>query len=119
MRPDGTQPFCRQGISSTPTPAEALSTGTCGRAPSDGRVPVPNVTSEGHPRGNGDGPLTPERSETTTGAEAIMPNPPCPECGQPATQGHTRELSPTEHEVTGVCPAGHLWVVKWFAERSA
>lgn len=48
-----------------------------------------------------------------------MPNPPCPECGQPATQGHTRELSPTEHEVTGVCPAGHLWVVKWFAERSA
>lgn len=44
---------------------------------------------------------------------------PEPDCGLPATQVSTREINQTTHELTATCAAGHLWVTKWFAERSA
>ena len=45
----------------------------------------------------------------------------CPEpgCGLEASQISTREIDDTQHELTGSCAAGHLWQIRWFAERSA
>lgn len=48
-----------------------------------------------------------------------MPQPLCPACGQPATQTTLRDLSDTEHQLTGCCADGHLWISKWFAAVNA
>lgn len=49
-----------------------------------------------------------------------MPNPPCPACGQPATQTSVRDLDAYIHEGLYACPSEHLWTTRWFAaERSA
>jgi hypothetical protein len=48
-------------------------------------------------------------------SDPIMPQPLCPACGQPATQTTLRDLSDTEHQLTGCCADGHLWISKWFA----
>lgn len=50
-------------------------------------------------------PPTPEPASTC----------PAKGCGLPASQVTTRDLSETNHELTGSCKRGHLWTVRWFA----
>jgi len=76
---------------------------------------------EGHPHANENGPRnsTLEGRSTASMPTAHRHNPPCPECGAPASKVIERDTGRNEHEATCICPDEHLWITRWFAVRGA
>lgn len=43
----------------------------------------------------------------------------CPACGLPAVEVSIQERPQHEHQLTGTCKKGHLWVTAWFEPEAS